>query len=94
MNYSKALSGVKWNDLGDVQLGRPNLGQEVPVIVYRLMQYTIRDIISEELGDVKTKEIYCRAGYRAGVLFAQNALDLTGDFDYFIANLQKTLVEQ
>lgn len=94
MNYSKALSGVKWKGLGDVQLGRPNLGQELPVIVYRLMQYTIRDIIAEELGDEKAKEIYCRAGYCSGVLFAQNALDLTGDFDYFIANLQKTMVEQ
>jgi hypothetical protein len=29
-----------WKDLGDIQVGRPNLGPETQVAVYRLMQYT------------------------------------------------------
>lgn len=94
MNFEKVLNGIQWKQLGDIHEGRPNIGQEVPVLVYRLMQYTIRDIIEEDFGDVSAKDIYRRAGYRAGVLFAQNVLDLSGDFDFFVANLQKTLLQQ
>jgi hypothetical protein len=28
----------QWNDLGDIELGRPNLGLQLPVVVYRLAQ--------------------------------------------------------
>lgn len=34
-----------WNDLGDIEQGRPNLGLFVPVLAYRLLQYTLRDAL-------------------------------------------------
>ncbi len=35
----------EWNDLGDLENGRPNLGLTVPVLAYRLLQYTFRDVM-------------------------------------------------
>ena len=29
-----------WDDLGDIEKGRPNLGRYAPVLTYRLLQYT------------------------------------------------------
>ena len=34
-----------WSMLGDVASGRPNLGMTMDVVVYRLMQFTLRDIL-------------------------------------------------
>ena len=35
-----------WEDIGDIQQGRPNLGPMVPVTAYRLLQYTMRDCLT------------------------------------------------
>ena len=35
----------KWQDIGDIEKGRPNLGNLMNVAVYRLMQYTLRDVL-------------------------------------------------
>jgi len=37
----------KWSDLGEVPLGRPNLGNTTSVAVYRLMQYTMRSVLNK-----------------------------------------------
>jgi len=81
----------EWWRLGDIAEGRENLGPEMPVILYRLMQYTISDVICETIGDAQAEEITRRAGFRAGVAMAENMLDLTLDFDAFISQLQKTM---
>ena len=39
-----------WNDIGDIQDGRGNLGGEMPVIVYRLMQFAMRDVLTRAYG--------------------------------------------
>ena len=36
--------------LGDLKEGRPNLGPMTHVAVYRLMQYTLRDVLIREFG--------------------------------------------
>jgi len=80
-----------WRDLGDIELGRPNLGTSTHVLVYRLMQYTMRDVLEKHLGPEKTNEIFVDSGFKAGAEFCKNALDLTLDFDGFIAQLAETL---
>jgi len=82
-----------WENLGDIKQGRGNLGPEMPVLVYRLMQYTMLDILTKEYGADKANEHFKNAGFLAGKEFARNALDITADFDAFIASLQKTLQE-
>lgn len=80
-----------WDSLGNVKLGRGALGEEMPVLVYRLMQFTLLETISDELGIQKANEIFRKAGHLAGSEFAKNVLKLDLDFDSFISHLQETL---
>ena len=82
-----------WASLGDIKEGRGDLGEDMPVLVYRLMQYTMLDILSKEYGVDQANEHFRKAGFLAGTEFAKHTLDLSADFNTFIANLQKTLEE-
>lgn len=73
--------------------GRSNLGEEIPVIVYRLLEYSVREQLVEQYGKEEQVQIFRNAGYRAGVYFAQNLLDLEQPFNEFVAELQKRIKE-
>jgi hypothetical protein len=47
-------SQLEWSMFGDIEEGRPNLGPMVHVAVYRLMQFTLRDILIRDFGVEKT----------------------------------------
>lgn len=79
--------------LGDVAIGRENLGEEMPVIVYRLMQYTMKETLDAVCGPKLSDEVFYIAGWRAGETFALNALDLEQEFNPFVAQLQKVMRE-
>jgi len=81
----------KWESLGNIKHGRGGLGEEMPVIVYRLMQFTLFDALSSEIGMPKTNDFFRKAGYLAGTEFAKNVLTLDLDFDSFVSHLQETL---
>ena len=81
----------KWESLGDIKYGRGDLGDEMPVIVYRLMQFTLLDALSSELGLEKANDYFRKAGYLAGTEFAKNILTLDMDFDHFVSHLQEAL---
>lgn len=87
------MKAFEWERLGDVQEGRANLGEEMPVIIYRLLQYTMQDILVDTLGKDKADEIFRAAGHRAGTSFSQNMLDGTLDFNAYIAQLQERMRE-
>lgn len=86
------LENSKKPDLADYMKfnnsDRGNLGNEIPVPVYRLLEYSIREEIINQYGKEKQVEIFRNAGRRAGTYFAQNMLDLTLPFSEFIAQLQ------
>lgn len=81
----------RWQDLGDIGLGRPNLGAGMNIIVYRLMQYTLRDVIAARYGDAAAGDILVAAGRLAGEEFCRNLLDTGLDFGGFVALLQEQL---
>lgn len=83
----------EWSRIGDIALGRTNLGMEMPVAVYRLMQYTIMDILEDQLGREKAEELVRASGFRAGVAFAENLLSKDVEFSAYVAELQKALRE-
>ena len=94
--FKKEDSGYEefsWKSLGDIKEGRGDLGEEMPVLVYRLMQYTMLDVLSKAHGREKANEYYRQAGFLAGSEFAKNVLDLKVDFSSFLANLQKSLLD-
>ena len=87
----KSAKKFEWGNLGDVKVGRGGLGEEMPVVVYRLMQFTLLDSLSESYGVEEANHQLRRAGLYAGIEFAKNLLDLTLDFNSFISQLQEKL---
>ncbi len=73
--------------------GRANLGGEIPVAVYRLLEYSLREELKERYGKEKQIEIFRKAGYRAGKFFATQLLDVSLPMNAFVAQLQKKLEE-
>jgi predicted hydrocarbon binding protein len=82
-----------WKNLGDIKLGRGSLGEEMPVLVYRLMQFTMMDILAKKYGREQANNLLRESGFLAGTEFARNALNLNLNFDNFIAELQQKLKE-
>lgn len=80
-----------WESIGNIIDGRRNLGEDMPVYVYRLFQFTMKDEITRQIGKEKTIEIFRNAGERAGIEFANHMLNLTLSLNEFIAHLQEVL---
>ena len=87
------LSSFSWDNLGDIKEGRGDLGEDMPVLVYRLMQYTMLDVLSKAIGEEKANDYFRQAGFLAGSEFCNNLLDVNTDFNVFVANLQTKLKE-
>ncbi|RUQ33625.1 MAG: 4-vinyl reductase [Candidatus Competibacteraceae bacterium] len=83
----------QWEDLGDIELGRPNLGPQLPVLVYRLAQYTLREAIAQRYGDGAAGDILREAGWIAGREFCLHILNRSQPLTAFIAQLQTQLRE-
>jgi hypothetical protein len=79
-----------WELLGNIAKGRPNLGPNTRLEVYRLMQFTFRDVMEQRIGTEKTNEIFYKAGKLAGAEFYKNVLPNVKDFNAFAKNLQET----
>ncbi len=82
-----------WESLGDIPEGRGTMGEEMPVLVYRLMQYTMLDVLTKAHGAGPANQYFRQAGHLAGVEFAKHVLDLQLEVDAFLASLQKSLKE-
>jgi len=81
-----------WQDLGDIEGGRPNLGTEMHVAVYRLMQYTLREVLADRWSMEVASEVLREAGRRAGAEFCGNALDRSLPLEKFLAQVQEKLL--
>jgi len=84
-------SQFEWSMLGDLKEGRPNLGPMTHVAVYRLMQYTLRDVLIREFGVEKADRAFYEAGKQAGIAFYANVLTQKTSLDVFFADLQRSL---
>ncbi len=83
-----------WKDLGDIAGGRPNLGPHVSVTAYRLMQYTLHDVLITMLGTREADHILYEAGRLAGMEFCANVLDRRQGLDAFLAEAAQVLAEE
>ena len=73
--------------------GRGNLGEDVPVFVYRMLEYSLKEILSETYGKDVQAELFRKAGFKAGTFFARKMLDTGLEFNAFVAQLQQKLQE-
>ena len=86
-------SQFEWSMLGDLQKGRPNLGPMTHVAVYRLMQYTLRDVLIREFGVEKADHAFFEAGKQAGIAYYKNVLTQKSSLNEFFADIQRTMKE-
>lgn len=84
-------SMFKWEMIGDIDQGRPNLGGTMDVAVYRLMQFTLRDVIIQEFDPETADRLYYKAGELAGGEFCKKLVDKENDFTGFILQVQELL---
>lgn len=82
-----------WENLGDIEIGRPHLGGMAPVLVYRLLQYALKAVLVDKLGAPATKEVFIQAGQLAGQEFCRNVLDTTLPLDRFFLDLASKFAE-
>ena len=80
-----------WGWIGNVAEGRPNLGPTMDVSVYRLMQFTLRDVLIAEFGVEAADRTYRKAGEQAGRQFCKQLIDKNIDFNEFIRATQELL---
>ena len=89
------MSGRKyafsWNLIGDIDLGRPNLGPYARLEVYRLMQFTFRDVLERHYGTQKADELFYESGELAGKEFFKQFFPDITDFNVFVKALQNKL---
>ena len=82
-----------WDLIGDIEYGRPNLGSYTRVEVYRLMQFTFRDILEQTLGSDKTDKVFFDAGKLAGSEFYKQNLSQAQELSSFINDLKDLMIE-
>jgi len=80
-----------WSVMAGIEEGRGDLGLDMPVLVYRLMQYTMLEELTKNYGLEKANGHFKNAGHRAGSEYAKNVLPLDVEFNEFVAALQASL---
>ena len=79
--------------LGDYPNERIHLGDKLPVFVYRLFQYSLKEQLISRYGKEIAVELFRASGQTAGAYFTKHLLDLSQPFGQFIAELQQKLEE-
>ena len=82
-----------WSMIGNITEGRPNLGSSMDLAAYRLMQFTLRDVIIQEFDTATAERIFYKAGELAGKELFKAMINQTNDFNAFIKRLQEILVD-
>ena len=80
-----------WDTLGNIKEGRKNLGETMPVLVYRMLAYSMNDVLCKQFGKEKADELFRQAGFKAGSEFAVHVLPLDADESTFISTLIQTM---
>lgn len=80
-----------WGMLGDIREGRPNLGSMMDVAVYRLMQFTLRDVLIKNFDTQTADRMLFEAGELAGRELFKAMVTKGLGFDEFIKEIQEIL---
>ena len=72
---------------------RGNLGEELPVLVYRLLEYSLKEELIRRYGKDEQVEVFRSAGRMAGEYFTKNMLNRDQPMDQFVNELQNKMKE-
>jgi len=93
---SQRIYKFSWDLIGDIEEGRPNMGSNISLALYRLMQYTFRDVLEQHHGTEVCDKYFYEAGKLAGLSFFERFLQEYKDLPLtaFVAELQRIIKEQ
>ena len=79
-----------WEDTvgADMNLARPSLGPNTRVEVYRLFQFTLRDVLEQHYGTEMADTLFREAGVMAGKAFYEKFLSDVTDISGLAAKIQ------
>ena len=79
-----------WEHMGAVSaLSRPSLGNSTTVEVYRLMQFTLRDVLEQRYGTEMTDTLFREAGVLAGKAFFEHYCSEAADLPALAKTIQE-----
>ena len=94
MSDKKRKYAFSWDLLGgDYHESRPNLGPDTKVAVYRLFQFTLRDVLEQDYGSETADILFRRAGVLAGKCFFEKYCRDTTDLNALVAIIQSKFKE-
>jgi predicted hydrocarbon binding protein len=79
-----------WNStIGtNIEFARPNLGPNTKVEIYRLLQYTLRDVLEQHFGTEMADNLFREAGFIAGKNFFDKYINNAKDILTLVAGIQ------
>ena len=91
MSSSSRKYAFSWDVVGgNMDVARPGLGGETRVEVYRLLQFTLRDILEQRYGTEAVDQLFLEAGILAGKEFFKRYCEDSTD----ISSLAKIIQDQ
>ena len=90
----KRKYGFHWDAVsGEMGVARPQLGCMTRVEIYRLFQFTIRDVLETRYGTEEADNIFRAAGHMAGVHFFENYCKEASDISTLSRIVQDKFLE-
>lgn len=78
-----------WDIIGaNLEVARPSLGSSTRVEVYRLFQFTLRDVLEQHFGHEKADALFREAGVLAGKSFYENFCKGPADIPTLVKSIQ------
>ncbi len=92
-NVGQDMDALLWDSIEDIDEGRKNLGEQMPVAVYRMFEYAMRDTLISMYDKEKMIEIFRAAGNKTGREFCNRFLNISLPLSDFLAQLQQKLID-
>ncbi len=90
---AKRMYEFSWDFVGDLEEGRPNLGNTTRVEVYRLFQYSLRDVLEEEFGTEKADRLLYKAGLCAGKALSEKFVGKVDNLGDYVEKVKQILLD-
>jgi predicted hydrocarbon binding protein len=91
-NESGRKYKFSWDETvgADMQVARPHLGPLTRIEMYRLFQFTLRDVLEQHYGTEMTDTLFREAGVMAGKAFFERFLSGATDVSSLANKIQKS----
>lgn len=94
MSKTSRKYAFSWDLLGvDLDEARPRMGDTLNMEIYRLFQFTMRDVLEERYGSAEVDKIFFESGVLAGKFFFERYLNSAGSVGELVKAIQDKFQE-